>query len=113
MGYSKRARVKCVSRQKHGSRPIVRIIKSNQHLSVVVASSIGQPITQMSTIGLVKAGEIKYGGNIEAASALAVKLSDKLKTLKIDTLAFNRSGWPYHGRIKAFVEKLRELSIII
>ncbi|WP_341420670.1 50S ribosomal protein L18 [Mesomycoplasma ovipneumoniae] len=51
----------------------------------------------------------KYSGNIQAASNLAPELYAKLKELKLEEnpFVFDRSGYLYHGRIKAFAESLR------
>ncbi|ACF07283.1 50S ribosomal protein L18 [Metamycoplasma arthritidis] len=45
--------------------------------------------------------------NIEAAGLVGKEFASKLKAAKIQTIVFDRSGYIYHGKIKAFCEALR------
>lgn len=49
-----------------------------------------------------------YGGNINAAAELGTKFGKLLKTKKIKQIVFDRSGYIYHGRVKAFAEAIRK-----
>lgn len=51
----------------------------------------------------------KYSGNILAATNLAPELYTKIKELKLENspFIFDRSGYLYHGRVKAFADALR------
>ena len=51
--------------------------------------------------------QLKYGGNAEAAGALGTIVAEKAKAVGIESVAFDRSGFRYHGRIKAFAEAAR------
>ena len=51
---------------------------------------------------------IKNGGNVEAASAVGKSIAEKAKLAGITTVAFDRSGYKYHGRIKALAEAARD-----
>ncbi|AAT27737.1 50S ribosomal protein L18 [[Mycoplasma] mobile] len=50
----------------------------------------------------------EYSGNIAAAKKLGHEMGALLKTKKIDKIVFDRSGYIYHGRVKAFAEAMRE-----
>ena len=107
MAYSKRSRTKTTSRLLTSARHVAVISKSNQHLYVTIVSPAKQVITHCGTPKLVRSGKLALGSNVLAAQELAKSTAEKLKELKVSSLSFNRSGWAYHGRIKAFVEQLR------
>ena len=44
---------------------------------------------------------MKNGGNVEAATIVGARIAEKAKAAGIDTVAFDRSGFRYHGRVKA------------
>jgi large subunit ribosomal protein L18 len=48
------------------------------------------------------------GGNVSAASIIGKRVAEKAKNAGIVTVAFDRSGFRYHGRIKALAEAARE-----
>ena len=52
--------------------------------------------------------KFKYGGNVKAASLLGEFAAQKAKEKKIERIVFDRGGYLYHGRIKAFVEAARK-----
>ena len=51
---------------------------------------------------------IKFGGNLEAAAIVGARIAEKAKAAGIDTVAFDRSGFRYHGRVKALADAARE-----
>ncbi len=51
--------------------------------------------------------QLKYGGNAEAAGALGAVIAEKAKAAGVERVAFDRSGFRYHGRVKAFAESAR------
>ncbi|MDH5618599.1 MAG: 50S ribosomal protein L18 [Gammaproteobacteria bacterium] len=54
---------------------------------------------------------IKNGGNIEAAAIVGARIAEKAKAAGIDTVAFDRSGFRYHGRVKALADAAREAGL--
>ena len=55
----------------------------------------------------VKQG-LKYTGNIAAAAAVGKAIAEKAKRAGISAVAFDRSGFRYHGRVKALADAARE-----
>lgn len=53
-----------------------------------------------------------YGGNVKAAEIIGKMIAEKAKTAGITEVAFDRSGFKYHGRIKALAENARENGLI-
>ena len=51
------------------------------------------------------------GGNAAAAAAVGKRVAEKAKTAGIESVAFDRSGFRYHGRVKALAEAAREAGL--
>ena len=50
-------------------------------------------------------------GNVEAAAIIGARIAEKAKAAGIDTVAFDRSGFRYHGRVKALADAAREAGL--
>lgn len=111
MGYSSRSRTRTKAVQARTTRPRIVMRKSNQHLYATVVDSTNSVLTHINTLSLIRAGKLTLGSNIAAAEALAEALHIKLEKMTYRQFAYNRAGWPYHGRLRAFAEKLRELGL--
>lgn len=89
----------------------IGVYKSLQNFyAFVVNPETNQVITSVSTLS---EDNKVYGGNIAAARDLAPKLSSKITELKLidQDFIFDRSGYLYHGRVKAFAEELRKQGV--
>ncbi len=64
-------------------------------------------LAAVSTLDPKVRKQLKYGGNAEAAGALGALMAEKAKVAGIERVAFDRSGFRYHGRVKAFAEAAR------
>lgn len=110
----------CSIRSKNKSRATIkrlgvhsiRVRRSNKEFYAEVADPKGCIIAGLSTLNPEVAKEVKSGGNKDAAAKLAKFFIKKVKVLKIKKLAFDRSGYIYTGRVKAFAESLRSEGII-
>lgn len=52
--------------------------------------------------------QCKHTGNIDAAIIVGKAIAERAKTLNISNIAFDRSGYLYHGRVKALADAARE-----
>ena len=52
--------------------------------------------------------DIKHAGNVSAATIVGKMLAERAKSAGITKVAFDRSGFRYHGRIKALADAARE-----
>lgn len=77
----------------------------------VIATTNNQVITSASTVEAEVRKGIKNGGNIEAAAIVGARIAEKAKAAGIDTVAFDRSGFRYHGRVKALADAAREAGL--
>jgi large subunit ribosomal protein L18 len=57
------------------------------------------------------ASELKYTGNVDAAVAVGKTIAERAKAAGIEAVAFDRSGFLYHGRVKALADAAREAGL--
>lgn len=74
----------------------------------VVAPGGARVIAAASTVQKELREGLHATGNIEAAAAVGRAIADKAKAAGITRVAFDRSGFKYHGRIKALADAARE-----
>jgi large subunit ribosomal protein L18 len=83
--------------------------RTNTHIyAQIIAETGDKVIASASTVEADVRKNIKNGGNIEAAAAIGKLIAEKAKEAGITTVAFDRSGYKYHGRIKALADAARE-----
>lgn len=90
------------------SRPRLCVYRSNKNIEAQIIDDIkGVTLVSSSSMGL----KLELGSNIEAAKAVGTDLAKKALAKKIKTVVFDRSGYVYHGRIKALAEAAREAGL--
>ncbi len=50
----------------------------------------------------------EYGGNVDAAKAIGLKIAEKAQAKNIKDVVFDRGGYLYHGRVRSLAEGARE-----
>lgn len=89
------------------SVPRVSVFRSNKHIFIqLIDDSVGKTI--VSSIVKSKDKSVIKGNKIEIASAIGEMLANKAKDAGINKVVFDRSGYKYHGRVKALAEGLRK-----
>ncbi len=89
-------------------RPRLAVHRSLKNISAqIIDDSTGKVIVGTSTLNKDIKGKIKNGGNIEAATTLGETFANQAKDKGITKVCFDRGGYKYHGRIKAFAEAAR------
>ena len=83
--------------------------RTNTHIYAQIIAETGDKVlASASTVEADVRKKVKNGGNIEAAAAIGKLIAEKALKAGITTLAFDRSGYKYHGRIKALADAARE-----
>jgi large subunit ribosomal protein L18 len=77
----------------------------------VIAPDGGTVVASASTLEKDLRKGTKNTGNAEAAAIVGARIAEKAKAAGIDTVAFDRSGFRYHGRVKALAEAAREAGL--
>jgi large subunit ribosomal protein L18 len=87
-------------------RPRLSVFRSNTALYVqVINDAAGQTLVASSTT------QLKLGKTIEDAASLGKDVAQKALAAGITTVVFDRSGYLYHGRIKALADAAREAGL--
>ncbi len=74
----------------------------------VISGETGKVIAAASTLSADVKKAIKYPGNVDAATAVGKIIAEKAKAAGVESVAFDRSGFKYHGRVKALADSARE-----
>jgi large subunit ribosomal protein L18 len=83
--------------------------RTNTHIYAQIIAETGDKVlVSASTVEADVRKKVKNGGNVEAATAIGKLIAEKAKKAGITTVAFDRSGYKYHGRIKALADAARE-----
>ena len=86
--------------------------RTPRHIYAQVIGAVGNRVlvSASSLEAEVRKG-IKSGGNVEAAAIVGARIAEKAKAAGVDTVAFDRSGFRYHGRVKALADAAREAGL--
>ncbi|MBS0545634.1 MAG: 50S ribosomal protein L18 [Proteobacteria bacterium] len=85
------------------------VFRSNCHIYAQVISGCGSRVlAAASTLEPEVRASVSNGGNVAAAQAVGKLIAERAKAAGIETVAFDRSGFLYHGRVKALAEAARE-----
>ena len=90
-------------------RPRLSVFRSGRHIyAQIIDASGSRVLASASTVEAEVRKEIKYGGNVTAAGLVGKRIAEKAKAAGVERVAFDRSGFKYHGRIKALADAARE-----
>ncbi|MBI4986552.1 MAG: 50S ribosomal protein L18 [Rhodocyclales bacterium] len=83
--------------------------RTNCHIYAQIFSGCGtQVLAAASTAEAELSKQLANGGNVEAAKVVGKLIAERAKAKGIEDVAFDRSGFRYHGRVKALAEAARE-----
>ncbi len=77
----------------------------------VIAADGATVIAAASTVQKSVSDSLKGTGNCDAAAAVGRAIAEKAKAAGVESVAFDRSGFRYHGRVKALAEAAREAGL--
>jgi large subunit ribosomal protein L18 len=78
----------------------------------VIAPSGAEVVASASTIDKAIAAELQGpGGNTDAAAVIGRFVAERAKAKGVERVAFDRSGFRYHGRVKALADAAREAGL--
>ncbi|MBI4455731.1 MAG: 50S ribosomal protein L18 [Acidobacteria bacterium] len=93
-------------------RPRLSVYRSLDHIYAQLVDDVtGRTLVSASTLDKDLRASIKRGGNIEAAKMVGRLIAERAKTEGIERVVFDRSGYIYHGRVKALAEAAREAGL--
>src|SRR3990167_396657 len=110
----KAARTRRAGRTRHTIRRLdvnrLSVTRSANHMYAQVFTACGSKVlTAASTLDKEIKSACKHGGNVGAAKLTGALLAKRCKDAGIDMkMALDRSGYRYHGRVKALADAARE-----
>ena len=96
-----------VRKKVHGTEtcPRLSVFRSNAHIHAqIIDDDKGNTLVACSSVSL----KLANGSNVEAAKRVGEELAKAATSKGIDRVVFDRSGYLYHGRIKALADACRE-----
>ena len=94
------------------ARPRLCVYRSLREIyGALIDDESGWTLLSESTLNLRKQGALKTGGNKQAARAAGESLAKRAVKSGIESVVFDRAGYKYHGRVKAFSEAAREAGL--
>ncbi|HNX16295.1 MAG TPA: 50S ribosomal protein L18 [Bacilli bacterium] len=90
-------------------KPRLCVYRSNKNIEAQLIDDVkGVTLVSSSSVAL----KIDNGGNVEGAKLVGKDIAEKAVALKIKVIVFDRSGYIYHGRVKALAEAAREAGLV-
>lgn len=107
----RKQRIRVKLRKVSTSMPRLCVHRTNQHTYAQITDASGaKSLVLFGTLG--KSGEsLKSGSNIEAAKFVGKRVAELAKAKGIESVIFDRSGYLYHGRVKALADAAREAGL--
>jgi large subunit ribosomal protein L18 len=99
------------TRAKIAELKVVRLAvhRTNSHIYAQIFSDCGTKVlAAASTAEAELRSKVSNGGNVEAAKLVGQIIAARAKQAGVETVAFDRSGFHYHGRVQALAEAARE-----
>ena len=84
------------------------VTRTNSHIYAQITAGNGAKVlASASTAEKEIRAQLKHGGNVKAAEVVGQRIAEKAKAAGIESVAFDRGGYRYHGRIKALADAAR------
>ena len=94
--------------------PRLSVFRSNLHIYASVISGDGAKVLASASTAEKEVRESLgqgNGGNAAAAAIVGKRIAERAKAAGVEKVAFDRSGFAYHGRVKALAEAAREAGL--
>ncbi|MEO0513986.1 MAG: 50S ribosomal protein L18 [Planctomycetota bacterium] len=86
-------------------QPRLSIFRSSKHVyAQLIDDFAGKTLAEASTVS----AKVEKGSNIDAAVVVGKAIAEKAKAAGVESVAFDRNGFRYHGRVKALADAARE-----
>lgn len=89
-------------------RPRLNVFRSGLHIYAQLIDDVNsKTLASASSLSL----KLEKGGNVEAAKQVGTAIAEEAQKVDIKSVVFDRSGYLYHGRVKALAEAAREAGL--
>ncbi|PWG06508.1 50S ribosomal protein L18 [Polaribacter aquimarinus] len=88
------------------SKPRLSVFRSNKEIYAQLVDDVNGV-----TLASVASRDIKASSKSEASAAVGKEIAEKAIKVGVETVAFDRNGYLYHGRVKVLAEAAREAGL--
>lgn len=92
-------------------KPRLSVHRTPSHIYAQIIMPNGHVIAAASTVEKEVKSEVVKTGNVAAAGKIGKLIAERAKKAGIINVAYDRSGFRYHGRVKALAEAAREAGL--
>jgi large subunit ribosomal protein L18 len=86
--------------------------RTNTHIyAQLIDATGGNVVAVASSLEKALRDQLKHAGNVDAAKLIGQRIAEKAKVAGIEKVSFDRSGFAFHGRVKALAEAAREAGL--
>ena len=105
----RKARVRRALKTTANGRPRLSVFRSSKQIYVqVIDDGQGRTLASASSIEKDMRGKLKTGADVEAAKEVGRLIAERATQAGVKQVVFDRSGYRYHGRVKALADAARE-----
>ena len=105
----RKARVRRALRLAANGRPRLSVFRSSKQIYVqVIDDAQGRTLAAASSLDKDMRETLKTGADVEAAKAVGRRIAERAVQAGVKQVVFDRSGYRYHGRVKALADAARE-----
>ena len=105
----RKARVRRAIRAAANGRPRLSVFRSSKQIyAQVIDDAEGRTLAAASTLEKDVKGKLKTGADVAAAVEIGKLVAERAKAAGVTEVVFDRSGYLFHGRVKALADAARE-----
>ena len=105
----RKARVRRAIRKAANGRPRLSVYRSSKQIyAQIIDDERGHTLAAASSLEKDLRGKLKTGATVEAASEIGKLVAERAKAAGVTKVIFDRSGYLFHGRVKALADAARE-----
>jgi large subunit ribosomal protein L18 len=94
------------------ARPRLAVFRSLKHIyAQIIDDADGRTLAAASTMDSSLKGQLKTGGDLEAAKAVGKLIAERGKEKGVSQVVFDRGGFAYHGRVASLADAAREAGL--
>ena len=108
----RKARVRRAIRKAANGRPRLSVFRSSKQIyAQIIDDERGITLAAASSLEKDMRGKLKTGANVDAAKEVGRLVAERASAAGVKQVVFDRSGYLYHGRVKALADAAREAGL--
>ena len=105
----RKARVRRAIKKAANGRPRLSVFRSSKQIYAQIIDDVrGHTVAAASTLETDLKGKLKTGATVDAAKEVGKLVAERAVKAGVKQVIFDRSGYLYHGRVKALADAARE-----